>query len=123
MTPMEKSEQQFDNRKNTIIHTALFFIDNNKMFNFLHAEGFCCEYISVRFSDEFGTGIKTYYRPPMPALMNLFNKNFLNIIDIAFIRIFTKEKIRVFQDKVIFVNVFVEIIKEFRDSIILRKKN
>lgn len=120
--PMERSEQRSSKRESTVIYTPLFFIDNNKMFNFLYAEGFRCEHISVRFSDEFGTGIKTYYEPPVPIVRHFFDSKFFDIVEVGFTKLTTWEKIVILQDKILFKEVTPDIVKTFKKDLIFVRK-
>ena len=114
-----RSEQELNDRVNKEIYVPIFLIDIPKLFNFLFVEGFTCENLVIRFSDEFGVGEKVYYNVSFPALREFMEKRILEIVKIRFIKYVTWESITITQSKIIFRNVKKETFDFFNHDLII----
>ena len=114
----EEEEKSHTTWKEIILPVSIFFVDLQGLVDFLIVDGFFIDYISLRFRDSIGQGIKTYYSVnPQVIFKLIYSNKVFDIEEISFSKFFDKAQVKVRLDSIILRNCSISIIDNIKKLI------
>ena len=101
----EEEEKSLNIEKEMVFPVSIFFVEIQDLVDFLVTEGFFIDHISLRFKDNIGQGIKTYYAVNPQIISDMINSNqIFDIEEIVFMKFLEKIQVKIRLDSITIVN-------------------
>ena len=114
----EEEEKGHNTGNKWFFPVSIFFVELQDLIDFLIAEGFFIDHISLRFKDNIGQGIKTYFAINPQVISDMINSNqIFDIEEILFTRFFEKIKIKIRLDSIMIINGSVSLVDNIKKFI------
>ena len=114
----EEEEKGHNTGKERVFPISIFFVELQDLIDYLITEGFFIDHVSLRFKDNIGQGIKTYFAISPQVISDMINSNqIFDLEEILFSKFFEKIKVKIRLDSITIINGSVSLVDNIKKFI------